>query len=216
MRPHNALRPCENISGMRPHLIGIAGPSGAGKGELSSWLAGRLGGVILDLDGYYREQGHIPFEVRCLMDYDQPSALDTDLLFGQMARLAAGEAIQKPVYDFSRHTRAAETLWFAPSPCVILEGLFTLYWPELRALLGTKIFIDAPDDVCLQRRIARDTTQRGREKGDVERQFYDQVLPAAIRHVRPTAQYADLVLDGLEPWEKNGGRVLGMLPALNR
>ena len=122
----------------------------------------------------------------------------------------------KPRYDFSLHTRLDATVPFPSAPYVIIEGLFTLHWPEFRELLDTKIFIDAPDDQCLRRRIARDTTERGREEADVVRQFNEQVLPAAIYHVRPTAKFADLVLDGLVHWEDNGDRVVRMLPALIR
>ena len=39
--------------GMIPHLIGIAGPSCAGKSELARWLAARLNAPVLNLDHYY-------------------------------------------------------------------------------------------------------------------------------------------------------------------
>ncbi|MCC7156004.1 MAG: uridine kinase [Bryobacterales bacterium] len=192
---------------MKPYLIGVAGPSCAGKGEIAGWLSQHLEAAVLDLDGYYRDQRDIPFETRRLMNYDVPSALDTDLLFRQIRRIADGEGIDKPSYDFTRHTRNEGTTRFEPAPYVIVDGLFALYWPELRAVMDLKVFVDAPDDECLRRRVARDTTERGRERDDVIRQVTQQVLPAAAEYVRPTRAFADLVVDGRLGWAENGARI---------
>src|SRR5574338_288113 len=196
---------------MRPHLIGIAGPSCAGKGQLATWLRRTLGAAVLDLDCYYREQGHVPLEERRAINYDVPSALDTELLFEHAGRIAAGETVSKPVYDFALHTRSDKTTLFTFGSYVVVEGLFALHWPELRRLLDTKVFVDAPNDECLRRRVARDTTERGRQKDDVERQFAAQVLPAADLYVRPSTAFADVVLDGRAHWEDNGARVVELL-----
>ena len=201
---------------MKPHLIGIAGPSCSGKGELAAWLQGPLDASILDLDDYYRDQPHVPPEVRRLMNYDVPDALDCELLFDHLKRVAGGEPIERPRYDFTLHTRAGGTVTFVPGPYVIVDGLFALYWPEIRDLMSTRIFIDAPDEECLRRRIARDTLLRGRQEQDVIRQFEQQVRPAAIQHVRPTARFADLKLDGCVAWEKNGPLVLERLLTTDR
>lgn len=199
---------------MRPYLIGIAGPSCAGKGALAAWLSGRLQASVLDLDSYYREQRHIPFEERRLLNYDVPRALDKDLLLLQVREIAAGRTVQKPVYDFVRHTRADSVVEFVPAGFVIIDGLFTLYWPELRESMSLKVFVDTPDEECLRRRVSRDTTERGRDVDDVIRQFTNQVLPAAREYVRPTRAFADLVLDGCAPWEVNGALVLERIHSL--
>ena len=49
---------------MRPHLVGIAGPSCSGKTEVARWLSARTGAPILNLDHYYRDMTGIPLEVR--------------------------------------------------------------------------------------------------------------------------------------------------------
>jgi uridine kinase len=196
---------------MRPHLLALGGPSCAGKGEISAFLSARLAAPILDLDSYYKEQSDLSFEQRCLVNYDVPEALDTALLFEQAAALAEGLDIYKPVYDFSRHTRDTRTEHFQPASYVIIEGLFTLFWPELRALCHTRLFIDAPDEVCLRRRIDRDTHTRGRTETEVRQRFLSHVQPASIRYIRPTRPFADLVLDGVQPIPENGQRVLDFL-----
>ena len=196
---------------MKPFLIGISGPSCAGKGEISAYISARLASPILDLDGYYREQSELSFEERCRMNYDQPDALDTELLFAHVRALAAGKEIYKPVYAFERHTRDTHTEHFQPADVVIVEGLFTLYWPELRELFSTRIFIDAPDDVCLRRRIDRDTHTRGRSESEVRTRFRDHVQPASHTYIRPVMPHADLLLDGTRPVAENGDRVLKFL-----
>lgn len=193
---------------MRPYLIGLAGPSCAGKGEISAYISARLAAPILDLDGYYKDQAELSFAERCLMNYDQPDALDTPLLFEQVRALAEGRDIYKPVYSFERHTRDTRTDHFQPAEFVIVEGLFTLHWPELRSLYRTRVFIDAPDDVCLQRRIDRDTHTRGRTEAEVRARFEAHVLPAAIRFIRPCLPFADLRLDGTRPVAENGQKLL--------
>lgn len=201
---------------MRPHLVGLAGPSCAGKGEISAYLSARLSAPILELDGYYKDQGEISFEERCLVNYDQPDALDTPLLFDQVRALAEGRDIYTPVYAFERHTRDTRTEHFQPAAFVIIEGLFTLYWPELQALYTTRIFIDAPDEVCLQRRIDRDTHTRGRTEAEVRGRFEAHVLPAAIKYIRPCKSFADIELDGTRPIAENGQRILAVLSHANR
>jgi len=195
---------------MANYLIGIAGPSCSGKGEVAAWLRQQVNAVELCVDSYYHDQAGIPFEVRVLNNYDVPEALDWPLIVRQVSDLRAGQAVEKPVYDFSMHTRAAHTVLFQPAPVVILDGLFVLHHPEVRAMLDLKVFIDAPDEVCLARRTQRDIEQRGRRKEDILRQFKQQVQPSADKYIRPTKVYADVVLDGTAPVAESGGAVLAM------
>ena len=94
---------------------------------------------------------------------------------------------------------------------MILEGLFALYWPEVRALMRTRLFVTAPDEVCLERRTARDVRERGRTTESVRWQFETTVRPMAHLHILPTRAHADLVLSGTEPIDSLGARVLAIL-----
>jgi uridine kinase len=179
----------------KPHLIGIAGPSGAGKTFLAEHLVHELkDAVILPIDAYYPDLSHISFEERNQMNFDDPAIMDAGLLFDHVGSLARGEAIHQPVYDFSRHTRTPQAITVPAAPFVIIEGLFTLYWPELRELLNTSVYVEMKDSICLKRRIARDVCERGRSRESVEAQFRTTVVPSAGRFVKPTAQFADVVI----------------------
>ena len=179
----------------RPTVIGIAGPSCSGKSTLARGLAERLegGARVIEIDWYYHDQtGRSTDEI----DVDIPDAIEHPLLVTHLQRLVAGEAIERPDYDYATHSRSANGVRIEPAPNLIVEGLFTLYWPRLRALLDRAVFIEADANACLARRIERDTRERGRSADEVERQFHAKVLPMYERHVHPTREHAGLVLDG--------------------
>jgi uridine kinase len=186
---------------MQPVLIGIAGPSGAGKSELANALRRRFSEPVsvLSLDSYYRPLTHMPFEERTQYNFDHPDALEWPLIVDDVQRIARGEAVEEPVYLFERHDRAEETRRVEPAPYVLLEGLFALYHEPVRELLSARIFVEAPDEVCLQRRIARDTVERGRTREGVIQQYRRTVRPMALEYVLPTQEFADLVVSGESP-----------------
>jgi uridine kinase len=190
------------------YLIGIAGPSGAGKSYLARHLATRLGAPVLPLDHYYRDLSHIPLEERARANFDEPAALEHDLLITHIGDLRQGRNIEVPTYDFSTHTRTRETQSFEAAEFVIIEGLFTLHWPELRHHLGTGVYVDMTDDVCLERRRERDVRERGRTPDSVLEQFQNTVAPMAERYIRPTRAHANVVVIGAMPITQEVDRVL--------
>ena len=183
------------------YLIGVAGPSCAGKGTLAAQLvsklrAAHLDAAILSLDSYYRPLSHLEPLERARYNFDTPHALDSDLLLEHARELHQGRSIKCPVYDFAAHTRARQSIEFASRPFIVLEGLFALYWEELRALLGTKVFVDLGEELCLERRIERDVRERGRSRESVLLQFKTTVAPMAQRYVYPAREHADLLVLG--------------------
>jgi uridine kinase len=194
---------------MKPYLIGVAGPSCAGKSSLAAHLVSRLNAArlnveqldaaVLSLDSYYRPLSHLEPSERARYNFDTPHALDSDLLLQQVRHLREGHAIQCPVYDFVAHTRARQSIEFAPRPFIVIEGLFALYWEELRALLGTKVYVDLGEELCLERRIERDVRERGRTRDSVLLQYQTTVAPMARRYVHPARAHADLLVSGDAP-----------------
>ena len=188
---------------MNPRLIAIAGPSCSGKTTLARHLAGRLPGsaLLLPLDSYYRDLAQLPLGERHRFNFDEPAALDLPLLVGNLTDLARGRAVDKPVYLFPQHVRAPNPERVAPAPWIIVEGLFALYWEEVRRLCHTRIFVETPDELCLERRLERDTVERGRTRESILEQYTRQVRPMCQQHLLPTRAFADLVLDGGQPVE---------------
>ncbi len=190
------------------YVIGIGGPSGAGKTYLATRLAARLHAPILGLDCYYRDLSHLPQAARAQENFDAPDALEHELLIEQVTSLRQGEAVKLPVYDFSTHTRSPETERLAAVDFLIVEGLLTLHWPRLRELIDTKVYVEAEDELCLARRVERDVRERGRTPASVLEQYAATVAPMAQRYVRPTITHADVRVSGADPVEEGVARVL--------
>ena len=182
------------------YAIGISGPSGAGKSLVAREVAGLLSGVgVLCMDSYYADLSALSGDERAKVNFDSPEAVDWELLDPQFRRLCGGERIAIPEYDFATHTRTGvvreSDLW----SIVVLEGLFALWEPRIRARLDCAVFIDTPEEVCLARRIARDVSLRGRTEASVRDQWLRDVAPMFRTHVLPTREDADLVIDGSRP-----------------
>lgn len=193
----------------KPYLIGIAGPSGAGKSFLADHLRKHLpDSIVLALDAYYPDLRNLPLREREHLNFDDPAILDSKLLLEHIGQLCRGQSIQQPVYDFSCHTRSETTRPIYPASFVIIEGLFTFFWPELRELLETRVYVDLPDELCLERRIARDVHERGRIRESVERQYRESTVPMANLNVRPTAKFAEVIVSGSGPIESSIDAVL--------
>jgi uridine kinase len=195
----------------RPFMIGIAGGSCSGKssiaGRLSGLAEGQLG--VLGVDSYYRDFSGVAEND---IEVDVPEALDHELLIGQLAELAAGRPVERPVYDYRTHSRrAGEGLWMDPGDFVVLEGLFALYWEEVRNLLDLAVFVTVDHDVALARRIERDVRERGRTEASVRAQYSAKVRPNFERFVEPTKALAGLVIDGFAPVEVSARAILGRM-----
>jgi uridine kinase len=179
-----------------PLLIGIAGGTGSGKTTLAERIAAALAGsaTLLEHDGYYRDRSHLPPAERQGLNYDEPDALENELLAGHLADLKAGRAVDCPRYDFATHTRRTERRHVTPTRIVVVEGILLFAVPALRSAFDLRIFVDTDDDIRLMRRIRRDLLQRGREIAAIEAQYYGTVRPMHLLHVAPSKRFAHLIV----------------------
>jgi uridine kinase len=190
-------------------VLGIAGCSGSGKTTLAAELAHTLGGIHFHLDNYYRDLGHMPFSERIKQNFDNPAMIESTLLAANVASLARGESIDRPIYDFATHTRVVgRTERVAAGPFLVVEGLFALHYPELLPLYRLRVYVDTPDSLCFERRMKRDIEQRGRTPESILQQYEATVRPASIAFVRPSAANADLKIDGTGALDWKVERVL--------
>ena len=194
----------------KPYMIGVAGPSCSGKTVLAKELKRRLSAetIVIGMDSYYRDLSALDPADREKHNFDAPESLDWELLTAQMQSLAQGIEIEKPVYGFSTHTRTDRTEKLVPREFVVIEGLFALYNGEVRKLLGTKVFIEAGDEVCLERRIERDMRERRRTRESVIAQYDGTVRPMYLRHVYPTSSHADIIVSGEDALKNSAASVI--------
>ena len=184
-------------------VIGIAGGTGSGKTTLMKNIIESFQDqvTVLSHDNYYRRHDELTYEQRCALNYDEPAALETELMAKHLEQLRRGEAIDCPVYDFSIHNRSQETIHIVPKKVIIVEGILIFENKPLRELMDIRIFVDTDDDIRLCRRIKRDVNKRGRTLESVLQQYQQTVKPMHEQYVEPSKRYADIVVpEGGKNW----------------
>ncbi|HEY2026808.1 MAG TPA: uridine kinase [Gemmatimonadaceae bacterium] len=182
---------------MKPLVIGIAGGSGSGKSTVARNVGASLGDAsvaFIDMDAYYLDHAHLPFEERTRINWDHPNAFDWDHLVSQLSELSAGRPIEKPVYDFVVHARRSDTVRIPPADVIVVDGILLLTDVRVRDLCDVKVFVDADADVRLIRRIKRDLTKRGRSLNEILEQYLSTVQPMHLEFVEPSKRYADVIV----------------------
>ena len=177
-------------------VIGIAGGTGSGKTTLMDNLIAKFKDdvTILSHDNYYKRHDELTYEQRCLLNYDDPAALETDLMARHLELLRQGQTIDCPVYDFTVHNRSDKTIPIVPKKVIIVEGILIFENQPLRDLMDIRIFVDTDADVRLCRRIKRDVQQRGRTLESVLTQYQDTVKPMHEMYVEPSKKYANIIV----------------------
>jgi uridine kinase len=150
--------------------------------------------AIVEQDAYYKDQSNLTFEERVKTNYDHQNAFDTPLLVKHLKMLMDGQAIEKPIYDFSIHNRLKDVTRVEPRDLIILEGILILQEPDVRDLLDIKIYVDTDPDVRIIRRITRDIKERGRTYESVINQYLNVVRPMHLQFVEPSKRYADIII----------------------
>jgi len=197
------------------HIIGFAGGSCSGKSYLCKQLQEQLSlakSIILPMDCYYRDLSNIQISERHKCNFDIPTAIDHELFIEHLGILKSGDQINLPNYNFHTHTRekSIQTL-NAKGKIVLVEGLFTLYWENVRKYLDLNVFINSDPQRALNRRILRDTKERGRSIKNIQKQFKKTVIPMYCDYIAPTQKHADIIFHDHDPVGISIKRILKIL-----
>jgi uridine kinase len=198
---------------MKPVMIGIAGGSGSGKSTIARKIQQRCESVsvmMFQLDHYYRDLAEMEPSDRDKVNFDHPDSLEMPLLEAHIADLASGKSIARPTYEFASHTRSSKVEKLEPTDVIIVDGIFSLYSPEIRKHLTFSVYVDVSDDVRFIRRLKRDVDERGRTNEGVIRQYLATVKPMHDQFVEPTKHQADLVVH----WDNYNDRTIDMLSTM--
>lgn len=177
-------------------VIGVAGGTASGKTTVASRIKDKFKNEVelLCHDCYYKAHDDMPFEERAKINYDHPQAFETERYIADIKALKEGKTIERPVYDYSIHNRAKETVTVESKRVIIVEGILIFENEELRNLMDIKIFVDTDADIRLMRRIMRDVQERGRNLESVIKQYSTTVKPMHDQFVEPSKRYADIII----------------------
>ena len=178
-------------------MIGIAGGTGSGKSTFTNRLKEYFGDdvTVIYHDNYYRQRDDMTYEERTKVNYDHPSALETELLVEHLKKLKEGESIECPIYDFTQHNRSNKSYTIHPSKVFLIEGILIFSDEQLRDLFDIKVFVEADADERILRRVVRDVQERGRDINNIMEQYLTTVKPMHALYVEPTKTTADLIIN---------------------
>lgn len=177
-----------------PLIIGVAGCSGSGKTTISEGLKKHFGSncVVISADSYYHGKNKIPNG-----NFDDPAAIEFDLLIAHIKALKQDETIEVPVYDFKTHSRTDEFVKVSPHDVIIVEGILVLHIEKLCELFDKAVFVDTDIDVCKDRRIERDILHRGRTRESALIQWV-QVEECYHQYVKPSKKNATTIVENTD------------------
>ena len=178
-------------------IIGISGGSGSGKTTFLSGLKERIPAEHLALvsqDNYYKPQIEQHRDENGWVNYDLPTGIERERLIHDMNQLLNGNAIEFLEYNFNNPAWEPQKMIIQPAPIVVMEGLFVFHYSEIFEILHHKIYLDAPVDLRLERRINRDLGQRGYPEHEVRYQWDNHVRPAELQFLEPYKQQCELVV----------------------
>jgi uridine kinase len=186
-------------------VIGIAGGSCSGKTFFANVLQKTLTGkkiTLISEDWYYYDQSHKFDYDGGAVNFDHPDSIDFSLLHKHLLDLIQQKSVKVPVYDYKTHTRVAATQELAAGEIILVDGSLILSQPRIYELLDYIVYLDISEEIRLQRRIKRDTEERGRELQGILQQFELHVKPMHALYIEAFKQKATYIVSTNEDCSK--------------
>jgi uridine kinase len=187
------------------YLIGIAGGSASGK----TYFLQSIRKVfpqhevcIISQDDYYRPITEQVADENGEINFDLPESIDNEAFIRDVQALATGSKIQKKEYTFNNPNAEAKTYDFYPAPIIVVEGLFIFHITQIKKMLDLKIFMDSRDDIKLNRRLERDTKERGYPRETILYQWHNHVYPSYKQYLLPYKDEADIIITNNYAFDK--------------
>ncbi|MFW0718500.1 uridine kinase family protein [Pedobacter sp. N23S346] len=181
----------------KPFVIGIAGGSGSGKTFFLNCFLHHFKQdevTLVSQDDYYIPAGDMSQEENKLYNFDLPSTIDSQQFLKDIKQLLDGEVVYKKEYSFNNPLAVVKILEIKSAPIIIVEGLFILHFKEISELLDHTIFVDADEQVALDRRVKRDGLERGYPEDDVIYKWHNHVVPAYKEYLLPYRESCNKVV----------------------
>ena len=182
----------------KPYVIGISGGSGAGKTHFLNCFLENFHHqqiCLVSQDDYYKKvNDNMTAEENRDYNFDLPDCVEIELFEKDVSDLLAAQTIYKHQYTFNNPLAKAKVLEIHPAPILIIEGLFIYHYSNLNTLFNYRIFIDADEELALERRVKRDAQERGYPLDDVHYKWNNHVKPAYHKYLLPHRNNCDLIV----------------------
>ncbi|KAL0296799.1 UNVERIFIED_CONTAM: Inorganic pyrophosphatase TTM2 [Sesamum radiatum] len=168
-------------------LIGVAGPSGAGKTAFTEKILNFMPSIgVISMDNYNDASRIIDG------NFDDPRLTDYDTLLKNIQDLKAGKPVDVPVYDFKSSSRTGyRTLEVPSSRIVVIEGIYALS-EKLRPFLDLRVSVTGGVHFDLVKRVLRDIQRAGQEPEEIIHQISETVYPMYKAFIEPDLRTAHI------------------------
>ncbi|CAL5197269.1 unnamed protein product [Lathyrus oleraceus] len=168
-------------------LIGVGGPSGAGKTVLADKIFNSMPDIaVISMDNYNDSSRIVDG------NFDDPRLTDYETLLRNVCDLKEGKPVEVPVYDFKSSSRTGyRTVEVPSSRIVIIEGIYALS-ERLRPLLDLRVSVTGGIHLDLIKRVIRDIQRAGQEPQEIIHQISETVYPMYKAYIEPDLQTAHI------------------------
>jgi uridine kinase len=182
----------------KPYLVGVTGGSASGKTSFLREIGNLFGPeqvCILSQDNYYKPMAYQPLDENGNINYDLPECIDLDAFHDDMISLKNGQDVKRREYRFQHEDQMGDWLHFTAAPIIIIEGLFIFYREDISEHFNLKLFVDAQEELQLERRLKRDIEERNIPGDYVQYQWKNHVMPAFNKYLLPYKSGADIIIN---------------------
>jgi uridine kinase len=193
------------LNKIQPFVIGITGLSGSGKTFYVNLLKEKLGNniSIVGFDDYYKSLDQQIMDENGEINYDLPSALHQDKFHADLLKLIDYQTVEIKKYQFENYHTPEIIEVIKPAPILVVEGLFVLDYQPVNNLLNFRIFMDCNLELCFNRRLSRDVSQRNIPENKSKYQWKHHVLPAFEKYIVPHKDSCNMVIENNGTPEEN-------------
>lgn len=186
------------MQNQKPYLVGITGGSAMGKTHFLNSIKKLFSTeelCVISQDNYYKLAYEHQLDSEGKINFDLPECIDLAAFATDLEKLHNNETIYRNEYLFQQENQVGPLLTFKPAPIIVCEGLFIFYSEAIRKQFDLKIFIQADEEIALNRRLKRDFNERNIPIEYIHYQWNNHVMPAFEKYLLPFKPQADIIIN---------------------
>ena len=190
-------------------VIGICGPHTSGKTALAYALAKHLKCDYLSLDEFFikgKDNVYVNYKDEVVRTFERPELYDGERLARVINEIDTADTATFNIIGF--HSNEEEQVTMHGKDFLVVEGFLLYQYPELRALIDHKFYVELSENEILRRRA------HAHNHSDARDIFLKHGLDEYRQYGEPQKNMEDVyVLDGTKSLEEMKQHVLGAIRA---